>query len=52
MEQRLAIFFKFIKGLLIYSIKVKGLVLFSKAVKMLSNFAIVFNKVLIKIAKT
>ena len=44
-------FFKLIKSLFIYSIKIKRLVLFSEAVKELGNFAIVFNKTLIKIIK-
>ena len=45
-------FFKLIKGLLIYSIKVKGLVLLGKAVKKLGNPAIILNKMLIEVIET
>ena len=45
-------FFKLIKGLPIYSIKVKGLVFSSKAVKRLDNPTIVLNKALIEVIKT
>ena len=45
-------FFKPIKSLLIYGIKVKGLVFLGKAVKRLSNFTIVFNKALVKVIET
>ena len=42
-------FFKLIKSLLIYSVKVKGLVFYSKAAKGLSNPAIVFSKALVEV---
>ena len=42
-------FFKLIKSLPIYSIKVKGLVLYSKAAKRLSNPTIVLNKALVEV---
>ena len=42
----------FIKGLLVYSIKVKKLVFSSKVSKRLSNPAIVLNKVLVKVTET
>jgi hypothetical protein len=43
--------FKFIKGLLAYSIKIEGLVLFSKAGKRLSDPAVVLDKVLVEVAE-
>jgi len=46
------LFFKLVKSLPIYSIKVKGLVFLSKAVKRLSNLAVVFNKALVKVIET
>ena len=42
-------FFKLVKGLSIYSIKVKGLVLLDKVIKGLSNSTIVLNKALVEI---
>jgi len=46
------LFFKLIKGLPIYGVKVKGLVLLDKAAKGLSNSTIVFNKVLVEVIET
>ena len=45
-------FFKLIKALFIYSIKIKGLVPLSKAVKRPGNPAIVFNKTLVEVIKS
>ena len=42
-------FLKFIKSLLIYSVKVEGLVLYGKAAKGLSNLTVVLNKVLVEV---
>ena len=51
MSKRVKIrFFKLIKGLLIYSIKVKRLFFFSKVDKK-SNSTIVFNTLLIKVVE-
>ena len=44
-------FFKLIKGLLTYSIKLKELVLLGKAVKRPGNPAIVFNKASVKVTE-
>jgi len=46
------LFFKLVKSLPIYGIKVEGLVFLGKAVKRLSNLTIVFNKVLVKVIET
>jgi len=45
-------FFKLIKGLPIYSVKVKGLVFSGKMVKRLGNPTIVLNKALVEVIKT